>query len=455
MIANYKHQILRPIVQDFGLLNLGLLVTYLFLNHWLARDSFPLSAYLLTSTVGSVTVCLLGLALADQGRHQDDPRDFPAEIDDVARALLAGVSTLILALYLAFGLRMEPSIVGLILSVSILAILTSRLLLRPLADQAGPRNLLIVGAGAHGQGVAELLAQHPEAGFQLVGLVEERPGEAAALPMTVPVVGQGGMTRALSLLSASDVVVAPLARREALQRLLPGHVSLLHTADLYELVAGKLPVRLIPETHFDDVLAYRPSPWFDFFHRAFDIVAALIALPIVGLISLVVVPLIRWESPGPALYSQERVGLDGEVFRIYKFRSMRPDAELNGAQWAEKDDPRITRIGKFIRMTRIDEMPQFLNVLWGNMSLIGPRPERPVFVDELEKELPYFGYRHIVKPGITGWAQVQYGYGSTYNDALEKLQYDLYYIKYRTNPLLAAQIVFKTVWVILSRRGAR
>src|SRR5262249_42639262 len=152
---------------------------------------------------------------------------------------------------------------------------------------------------------------------------------------------------------------------------------------------------------------------------------------------------VRLDSRGPVLYRQDRVGLNGRVFRIVKFRSMRTDAEKDGAVWASETDPRVTRVGRVIRKRGVDELPQLITVIRGEMSLIGPRPERPVFVEELQRQIPYYGQRHLVKPGLTGWAQVRYRYGDSIEDAREKLRYDLYYIK-NQSALLDALILFET-----------
>lgn len=163
--------------------------------------------------------------------------------------------------------------------------------------------------------------------------------------------------------------------------------------------------------------------------------------------------IVRLDSKGPALFSQERVGLNGARFTLYKFRSMRTDAEkATGPVWAQKDDPRITRTGRFIRKTRLDELPQLFNVLWGHMSLVGPRPERQVFCDDLARQIPYYNQRHIVKPGLTGWAQINYPYGNTVQDALQKLQYDLFYIKNQSF-LFDLSILFQTIKTVVLRKG--
>jgi lipopolysaccharide/colanic/teichoic acid biosynthesis glycosyltransferase len=161
---------------------------------------------------------------------------------------------------------------------------------------------------------------------------------------------------------------------------------------------------------------------------------------------------VKLESRGPAIFRQARTGLGGKEFEILKFRSMADDAERNGPQWAQKSDPRITRVGRVLRLLRIDELPQLVNVLKGEMSFIGPRPERPVFNATLEKEIPLYNLRHLVRPGITGWAQVMYPYGASVEDAREKLQYELYYIK-NYSVLLDIGIVFKTLRVVLLGKG--
>ena len=190
---------------------------------------------------------------------------------------------------------------------------------------------------------------------------------------------------------------------------------------------------------------------FNAYQRVMDIVLCLIAL-IIGIPLMVIFGvLIKIEDNGPAVYKQERVGKGGKCFYLYKLRSMRTDAEKFGAQWAEKDDPRITKIGKFIRKTRIDEIPQLFNILRGDMGIIGPRPERPMFTVQFDEEIPGFINRLAVKPGLTGWAQVNGGYEAT---PAEKLEDDLYYIKNRSF-LLDMKIIFKTVGVILTGHGAR
>lgn len=195
----------------------------------------------------------------------------------------------------------------------------------------------------------------------------------------------------------------------------------------------------------------RPSSLYPLFKRSFEIIFSiallLFTLPVLVLTAIA----IKLESPGPVFYKQERMGLNGKTFNIFKLRSMRTDAEKNGPQWAAKNDPRVTRVGKFIRKTRIDELPQLINILRGDMSLIGPRPERPMFTEEFEKEIPGFKKRLLVKPGLTGWAQVNGGYEAT---PAEKFEMDMYYIRNQSLKL-DMKILLRTVWVVLTGDGAR
>ena len=180
-----------------------------------------------------------------------------------------------------------------------------------------------------------------------------------------------------------------------------------------------------------------------------SLIALVLSLPLAIFAAIA----IKLDSPGPIFYTQERVGKNGRTFKIIKFRSMRQDAEKGGvAQWAAERDPRITRIGNFLRKTRIDEIPQFINILRGDMSFVGPRAERPVFVEQLTEQIPFYSQRHLVEPGLTGWAQVNYGYGASVEDSMQKLQYDLYYIK-NVSLLFDIWIMFKTIKVVLFGYG--
>ena len=218
-----------------------------------------------------------------------------------------------------------------------------------------------------------------------------------------------------------------------------------------ESMTGRIKINHMYENNLGSLL---PSPGYMVIKQIFDIILVLLSFPIVLPIMLLTAITIKLESEGPALFIQNRVGQGGKEFRIYKFRSMGKDSEKHGAQMATTNDMRVTRVGKFIRKTRIDELPQFFNVLKGDMSLIGPRPEQKVFVDQFEQEIPFYNYRHIVKPGTTGWAQVTHGYAGDADETRVKIEHDFYYIKHISFSL-DILIVFKTVKTMLTGFGAR
>jgi sugar transferase (PEP-CTERM system associated) len=228
-----------------------------------------------------------------------------------------------------------------------------------------------------------------------------------------------------------------------------------HMATVYEEYTGKIAIENLRPSWLIFSGGFRKGRLLQTGKRLLDLAAALIgvilALPLMILVALAV----RLDSPGPVLYRQQRVGQHGRLFNLFKFRSMRQDAEAKtGAVWCAEQDPRITRIGRFIRKARLDEIPQLWNVLRGDMSLVGPRPERPEFVESLAREIPFYGQRHTVKPGLTGWAQVSYSYAGSVGGTMEKLQYDLFYIKNLSLPL-DLFIMFCTAKIVLLGKGAR
>ncbi|MWP88913.1 sugar transferase [Glaesserella parasuis] len=229
------------------------------------------------------------------------------------------------------------------------------------------------------------------------------------------------------------------------------NIKIYNAKNLEESLTGRVRSRYFYE---NDLGTLQPSGIYQIIKRVIDVIAVLITLPITICIMLITAIAIRLESKGNVLFIQKRVGQGRKEFNLYKFRSMCQDSEKDGAKFATTNDMRITKIGKFIRKTRIDELPQFFNVLKGDMSLIGPRPEQKVFVDKFIKEIPFYNYRHIVKPGISGWAQVIQGYTADVNDTKIKLQYDLYYIK-NFSIWLDILIVFKTIKTMLTGFGAR
>lgn len=221
-----------------------------------------------------------------------------------------------------------------------------------------------------------------------------------------------------------------------------------------ELLAGKLSVENLHPSFLIFSDGFKRSAVFRHVKRGFDVLLSVMGLAIFFPIAPFIAIAIKLDSRGPIFYRQERAGEAEKIFWLLKFRSMRVDAEGDGPKWAEIDDPRTTRVGRIIRKVRLDEVPQMLNVLKGDMSFVGPRPERPFFVEQLKEEIPFYSQRHAVKPGITGWAQIWYRYGASKEDALEKLKYDLYYIK-NMSFLLDLTIIFETAKIVLLGKGGR
>jgi sugar transferase (PEP-CTERM system associated) len=224
---------------------------------------------------------------------------------------------------------------------------------------------------------------------------------------------------------------------------------------MYERLTGKLAVESMRPSYLIYGRGFARDPMTMVLKRVIDILASLIGLVVSLPLCLIAAVAVKLTSRGPVFFSQERTGQDGHPFRLIKFRTMRVDAEReSGPVWAQKNDSRVTPVGRVLRLSRIDEIPQFLNILRGQMSFVGPRPERPHFVEQLTHEIPFYPLRHTVKPGLTGWAQVRHPYGASIEDAQEKLRYDLYYIK-NTTPLFDLNIILRTVAVILGGQGAR
>jgi len=320
------------------------------------------------------------------------------------------------------------------------------------------RRVLVLGAGARAARIGRL-AERPESGFVVVGYVAINPGQQAVAG-AVPRAEIADLSQHVRDLGASEVVLALEERRNSLplKDLLRIKTAGVHVNDFSSFMER--------ETGCVDLDTLNPS-WLIFSDgfssgrmvsslakRSFDIVASglllLLTFPVIALFAV----LVKLDSRGPAFFRQCRVGLYGEPFELIKLRSMRTDAERDGAKWAQKDDPRVTRLGRLIRKLRIDELPQTWSVLTGRMSFVGPRPEVPTFVDDLEDKLPFYAERHMVKPGITGWAQINYPYGASIEDARAKLEYDLYYAKNYT-PFLDLLIMLQTLRVILWPEGAR
>lgn len=323
----------------------------------------------------------------------------------------------------------------------------------------GLRRTIIVGSGKETRALFDKVAHFPALGYRIVGFVSTKPLHAKRAYKGVPVLGHiQQLAKLIDTKRIEDVLIALNYKdqkrvMEVLHQCADKEVKLKITPDLYGTIMGRARTNQIYGTTLIEILPQHMQPWEQKMKRLIDIVVSgtvlILGLPIWIFVAL----LIRLESPGGALYSQERTGLRGKTFQIYKFRSMVRDAEKqSGPTWAQKDDMRITRVGKFIRQTRLDEIPQFWNVLRGDMSLIGPRPERPFFVDKLKKEFPLYSRRLRIRPGITGWAQVKGDYDTTIENVQQKIQFDLFYLE-NMSLRMDFKIMLMTVYVVLARRG--
>ena len=321
--------------------------------------------------------------------------------------------------------------------------------------------LLLVGTGHSAVVLArELFERRSELGVEIVGFVDPDPS-AIGTPLINPgIIGTIDDIPDIVERRNVDRVVVSLADARGklpMDRLLDmklAGVSFDHLASVYEEYTGKIAVENLRPSWLIFSPGFKKSRWLSAGKRLLDVIAAVIGLVLAAPIMVLVAAAVRLTSVGPLLYHQRRVGLDGRTFMVHKFRSMRDDAEAaTGPVWAAKDgDPRLTLVGGFLRRSRLDELPQLWNVLRGEMAFVGPRPERPEFVSELTRQIPYYGQRHVVRPGLTGWAQVRYSYGASKEDALEKLQYDLYYIK---NLSIAFDlfVILSTIKIVVLRRG--
>lgn len=322
--------------------------------------------------------------------------------------------------------------------------------------------VLVFGSGPKGQAIAQMIVDHPFSGFEVVGLIRADTDlpPAPPVPGCRRVLGDASEVAAIARANRVARVVVALEERRGtfpIESLLACRMEGILVEEkeaMYERIAGKIAVESLRPSYLIFGRGFTRNRMALAGKRVLDVTVSAIGIALAAPLCVLTAILIKLDSPGPIFFGQERVGQDGETFTMLKFRTMRPDAEAAGPQWAQQNDNRITRIGKFLRMTRIDEIPQMLNVLRGQMSFVGPRPERPVFVEQLQQQIPYYQLRHTVKPGLTGWAQVNYPYGASVEDAAEKLRYDLYYIKY-ISPLFDLNIILRTVGVILFSKGAR
>jgi exopolysaccharide biosynthesis polyprenyl glycosylphosphotransferase len=344
---------------------------------------------------------------------------------------------------------------------AILTILWRLLYIRLFTSPGLMRRVLVLGAGKAGETLLEIYQSVNPPPFRLIGLIDDDPQKIGNTLLGFPILA--GSDRLLEIIDReviSDLVIAITGeiRGTTFQTILDAQeqgIEVTRMPLLYQEITGRVPIHHLESdwmvrSFVDDL---RISSFYEMGKRAVDLLFGLIGMIILAVISPFVALAIVIDSGLPILYSQTRLGKGGREFTIYKFRTMRQDAESDGqARLASERDPRVTRVGNFLRVTRLDEFPQFINVLSGEMSMVGPRAERPEWVQHFQNEIPFYRARLLVKPGLTGWAQVNYGYAGTVEDTGVKLEYDLYYIKHRSM-WMDFRIIFRTIETVLRRKG--
>jgi len=322
------------------------------------------------------------------------------------------------------------------------------------------QKIMIIGTGPLAKNIAKDIIEKGDTGFTVIGFITDSPERVGEKLINPTVMGDQSQILDLVTRESVDRIIVALEERrgkfpetQLLDCKVKG-IAIEEGIEFYEHLTGRLQVENLRPSILIFSDGFRKSKLTVWMKRVTGFTLSLIGLALLSPLILIVSILIKIDSRGPVFYKQKRVGENGKVFKLLKFRSMVQNAEVNGPVWAIEDDGRITRIGRWIRKWRLDEIPQMLNVLKGDMSFVGPRPERSFFVEQLKKEIPYYDQRFSVKPGITGWAQIKYRYGASREDALEKLKYDLYYIK-NLSPLFDLMIIFETVKVVLFGKGAR
>ncbi len=339
-------------------------------------------------------------------------------------------------------------------------IVVRHVVVSPLIRTLLPHRMLVLGTGPEAKHVEASLTVANAPGMQLVGFYPlEKVQEMAVSPHDLVARGKS-LEETVKNLGVNEIIVAVRQQRGGvlpLRSLLECRLNGVQVTDLarfFERVHGQIPIDTLKASWLIYGNGFRQSWFRGFVKRTFDLAVSILLLVLMLPVMTIAALLIAVQGGAPIVYSQERVGRGGKTFTILKFRSMRKDAERDGkACWASPDDPRVTGLGRFLRRSHIDELPQLINVLKGEMSFVGPRPERPVFVAMLSAQIPFYAVRHSVKPGITGWAQVRYSYGATIEQAAKKLEYDLYYVKNHTL-FLDLLILLETVRVVLLGEGA-
>ena len=349
-------------------------------------------------------------------------------------------------------------------AIFIVFVSIGRLLIRSiqrklLINGIGRRNALIIGFNEKANEVHESILRFRELGLDLIGYVAAHENEIGKSHKNLNVIDSvNNLEKVIDQYNVKNIIIS-LGRNEeeiildVIERCGERDVEIKMVPDLYDIISGQAKISQLYSFPLIDVMPELMPEWEKKLKRLMDIVLSFILLIVTAPITLVTAILIKLDSPGPIFYRQERMGLNGKIFRILKFRTMYVDAEKHtGPVWSTKDDPRVTKIGKYVRKFRLDEIPQAYNVLKGDMSFVGPRPERPFFVEKLSKEIPLYKRRLKVRPGITGWAQVKHKYDETIEDVKVKLRYDLFYIE-NMSLRMDFKIIFRTIFVVFFGKG--
>jgi sugar transferase (PEP-CTERM system associated) len=395
-----------------------------------------------------------------------DVRNIKDRRELFVRALqaLGATSFILAAIYFWFPGVIVGRGVFLLAAVFVMTVIIGwRVVFQWTAKRTGPRErLLLIGTSPAAIELArELHDRREDLGVEICGFIDSDPAAVGTAVFNPGVIGTFENIPAIVRERDVDRVVVSLADARGklpMEKLLDmklAGVAFDHLATVYEEYTGKIALENLRPSWLIFSSGFKKTPWLMAAKRATDVLGASIGLVLALPLMLLAALAVKVSSRGPAIYRQQRVGQHGRVFTIYKFRSMRVDAEAKtGAVWATAGgDRRVTPVGGFLRRSRLDELPQLWNVLKGDMSFVGPRPERPEFVGELTRKIPFYGLRHVVRPGATGWAQVRYAYGASVQDALQKLQYDLYYVK-NMSLALDLYVIFETAKTVIVRRGS-
>lgn len=463
MVRVFGHYIPRAMIWLAGL-EMALLVSALFLGVWLrfslAGDAAALAEVRPLGYKAILYAAVMMAAMMTMGLYNRQFRDTRLQaMLRIGASLALGLAIMSVLFYLFPALTIGRGALALVLLLSAALLVASRFMFEHVGNVEGfKRRILVLGTGRRAAVIDRVMRRQADRrGMTIVGylqLGEELPivqGEIIGHDRPLPELVEA--LRVHELVVAVDDRRRNFPMREIVECRLVG-VDVVEITSFIERQSG----RILLETLYPGWLIYADG----FYHggiraiwkRLFDITASLGLLAVAWPLMVLAAISVKADSPGPILYRQVRVGEGGRVFRVLKFRSMTTDAERGGAQWAQKNDSRVTRLGGFMRAYRIDELPQLFNVLRGDMSFVGPRPERPEFVSELSGKILYYGERHRVKPGITGWAQINYPYGASERDAEEKLTYDLYYVKNYTM-FLDLVILLQTAQAVLWKKGGR